>query len=352
MTVAVAKLSQVYPDLVQHMSDEDREFLAGALELRHVESGAELITHGETSSELLLVAEGSVGVQLVEGDETIDLGTRGAGSWVGELGVIEPGPASASVRAASDATLWVLSHEAFERMREENPCTAARVMEEVSKDVAQRLRTCNAVLFRKTDEGVTELVSSHEAPAGVVARLIHEIKDLFDLGRPAEPGDVAPDGPTRPGMSLQTFLGEHPSFGRLSEDDQTRLMQACDVKEYEDGHVLIREGDGRDAVYFILDGLVEVAVQKPKEASFATDRLMGPGEIIGLIAIVDRGKRSASCTARGPIKAAALSLEGVSLLMHTRAPISCAFQYALASQLAQDARNLNESLLHAAAHPG
>jgi hypothetical protein len=31
--------------------------------------------------------------------------------------------------------------------------------------------------------------------------------------------------------------------------------------------------------------------------------------------------------------------------------VSCAFQYALASQLAKDARNLNESLLHAAGHP-
>ena len=39
------------------------------------------------------------------------------------------------------------------------------------------------------------------------------------------------------------------------------------------------------------------------------------------------------------------------LLVNTRARISCAFQYALAEQLAHDARSLNESLLHAAAHP-
>jgi len=128
------------------------------------------------------------------------------------------------------------------------------------------------------------------------------------------------------------------------------MIQACEVREFPDGHALIREGDHRDAVYFILDGLIEVQVRKPTNASFATDRLMGPGEIVGLVALVDRGRRSATCSARGPVKVAVLSLEGANLLVNTRARISCSFQYALAEQLAHDARSLNESLLHAAAN--
>ena len=112
--------------------------------------------------------------------------------------------------------------------------------------------------------------------------------------------------------------------------------------------MLIREGDTRDALYLILDGQVEVSVKRPREAAFSVTRLMGPGEILGLIAIVDRQPRSATCVARGPVTVATLGLEAASLLMNTRAPISCSFQYALASQLAQDARRLNESLLVAA----
>jgi len=351
VTVAASKLSQVYPQLVEHLSAEDREYLAAALDLKRMEAGEEFISYGEDSESLYLVAEGDVVVSLPSEDGAVDLGKRGAGRWVGELGVIEPGPASATVRAGADVTLWVLTHDAFERMRAENPCCAAAIMEEVSKDVAARLRACNKVLFRRSDEGTIELVPAAEAPPGLLARLVHEIRDLFDLTGQTPAGGVAPQAPTRPGMSLKTFLEEHPSFGRLADEDRDHLMQACEVKELPDGHVLIREGDARDAVYFLLDGLIEVQVRKPKDASFATDRIMGPGDIIGLIAIVDRGRRSASCTARGPVKVAVLTLEGANLLMNTRARISCAFQYALAEQLANDARNLNESLLHAAAHP-
>lgn len=351
MTVAASKLSQVYPHLVEHLSDAERDYLASLLVLRRAEEGDELITYGQVNDSLFMVAEGDVAVSLPSEDGAVDLGSRGAGRWVGELGMIEPGPASATVRAGSDATLWVLTHEAFERMREENPCCGAAIMEQVSKDVAARLRTCNAVLFRKDTEGHIELVPSQEAPEGVVSKLIHQIKDLFDLGQPAPEGGAVPKKAPQAGMSLKTFLAQHASFGCLSEEDRDHMIQACEVREFPDGHVLIREGDARDAVYFLLDGLVEVQVLKPKGASFATDHVMGPGEIVGLVAIVDRGRRSATCTARGPVKVGVLSLEGANLLVNTRARISCAFQYALAEQLAHDARNLNESLLHAAAHP-
>ena len=351
MTVAASKLSQVYPQLVEHLSDQEREYLASLLELRRADVDEELITYGEVSDSLFMVAEGDVVVSLPSEGGRVDLGRRGAGRWVGELGMIEPGPASATVRAGTDATLWVLTHAAFQRMRQEYPCCGAAIMEQVSKDVAGRLRTCNTVLFRKSKEGQIELVPSTEAPAGVVSKLIHQIKDLFDLGKATPSGGAVPVRPTKPGMSLKTFLAQHDSFGGLSEDDRDHMIQACEVREFPDGHALIREGDHRDAVYFILDGLIEVQVNKPKGASFATDRVMGPGEIVGLVAIVDRGRRSATCTARGPVKVAVLSLEGANLLVNTRARISCAFQYALAEQLAHDARSLNESLLHAAAHP-
>ena len=351
MTVAASKLSQVYPHLVEHLSEDEREYLASLLVLRRADEGEELITYGEISDSLFMVAEGDVIVSLPSESGGVDLGRRGAGRWVGELGMIEPGPASATVRAGTDATLWVLTHAAFQRMREENPCCGAAIMEQVSKDVAARLRTCNTVLFRKADDGKIELVPTQEAPGGVVATLIHQIKDLFDLGQPPPSGGAAPIRPTQPGMSLKTFVDRHQSFGCLSAEDRDHLIQSCEVREFPDGHALIREGDHRDAVYFILDGLIEVQVNKPKRASFATDRIMGPGEIVGLVAIVDRGRRSATCTARGPVKVAVLSLEGANLLVNTRARISCAFQYALADQLAHDARSLNESLLHAAAHP-
>ena len=59
--------------------------------------------------------------------------------------MIEPGPSSANVDAASDMTLWELSNEPFEKMRNENPCAAARVMAAISRTWRRRLRKCNIV---------------------------------------------------------------------------------------------------------------------------------------------------------------------------------------------------------------
>ncbi len=351
MTVAVSKLAQIYPALVQHLSGPDREYLASVLTLLRVEAGTRLLTYGESSDSLYLIAEGDVDVRLPAGDGEVSLGQRGAGRWVGELGMIDPGPASATVEAVTDATLWSLSHEGFEAMRNENPCAAARVMEAVSHDVAARLRTCNSVLFRRTDEGLLEIVPTHQAQGGGMARLLHQIKDLFSIGEDAPKGHLEAPPPPEKTYTLESFIDEHPSFGRLSAEDREHLLQACEVKTYPDGHAFIRQGEGRTAVFFILEGLVEVSVERPKDATFAVDRFMEPGEIIGLISLVDRGTRSATCRARGSLKVGMLTLEGANLLMNTRAPISCAFQYALANQLSNDARSLNESLLHAAEGP-
>ena len=353
MTIAVSKLAQVYPRLVQHLGANDREYLASALELRRADAGERLITHGEVWGPLLLVAEGDLAISLPSEKGRIDLGRRGAGRWVGELGVIEPGPASATVEAGTDVTLWVLTHEAFEQMRRAAPCAAGRVMEEVSRDVAERLRTLNRVLFRERADGAREVVPAHEAPKGAFHRLLQEVFRRGPTPEGCPPAGSPPAAPAPPplpakALTLQALLAGHPAFGRLPAEDREHLEKACVVQDLRDGHVLIREGESRDALYFLLEGQVAVKVQKPREATFATERLMGPGEILGLIAIVDRGPRSATCTARGPVKVATLGLEAVSLLTNTRAPISCAFQYALASQLARDARQLNESLVVAA----
>ena len=195
MTVAVNKLAQVYPRLVQHMTEKDREYLASVLTLRRISAGQRLLTYGEVSSALILVAEGDLAISLPSERGTMDLGRRGSGRWVGELGVIQPGPASATVDAGTDATLWILTHQDFERMRREAPCAAGRVMEEVSKDVAERLRKLNSVLFRQREDGRLEVVPAHEPPAGGLSRLLHE---LFHRGAPTPQAASTPPSSSTP----------------------------------------------------------------------------------------------------------------------------------------------------------
>ena len=148
-------------------------------------------------------------------------------------------------------------------------------------------------------------------------------------------------------MTLEECLRGHPTLQALDADDFNALASAIDEKSFADGFTFIRQGEHADQVYFLLDGEVEVEVRKPEQADFSARHRMKAGEIIGLVALVDGGPRSASCTAKGDIRVGAFGLDGARLLMESRAPISCAFQVALAKQLVKDARALNHALVAA-----
>ncbi len=148
-------------------------------------------------------------------------------------------------------------------------------------------------------------------------------------------------------MNIQDCLRRHETLRDLTSDDFDALVNAIEPKSYEDGFAFIRQGDHADHVYFLLDGEVEVTVDRPDGADFSARHAMGPGEIIGLVALVDGGPRSATCTACGNVHVGALALDAARLLMESHAPISCAFQVALAKQLVRDARALNHALVAA-----
>jgi CRP-like cAMP-binding protein len=148
-------------------------------------------------------------------------------------------------------------------------------------------------------------------------------------------------------MNLRDCLVRHESLARLDAADFDALENAIEVRDFPSGHPFIRQGAAADAVYFLLDGEVEIHVDGSEEADFKARHTMGPGEILGLVALVDGGPRSATCVSKGEIQVGQLPVEGARLLMHSHAPISCAFQVALARQLVHDARALNSALVDA-----
>ena len=88
-------------------------------------------------------------------------------------------------------------------------------------------------------------------------------------------------------------LAKMPLFGRLSERELLRVMQAVEVREYEDGQVVIREGDKGDELFIVLAGTVRVIRGE------ATLTRLGAGEHFGEMALIRSVPRSASVTAEG-----------------------------------------------------
>jgi len=125
--------------------------VAERVELR---AGDPLIRQGTLNDAVFFIERGELGISLGPGDDSNDrvaLGTRNEGHWVGEIGWLEPGPATAHVVATRDSVVYELRRDAWLQLSTLRPGIAAQLVRAVSEDLARRIRNAGVVL-----EGPTE----------------------------------------------------------------------------------------------------------------------------------------------------------------------------------------------------
>jgi len=128
-------------------------------------AGELLFAEGDPSDHVVHVETGTVDVLRDVGDETVVLGTVGGGEFLGEMGVLEAMPRSASARAATEVEAEVLSAEAFFERVSNDPLTARELIIRLSarlRDVSDRL--IGAV--RGDQALATQIIAGEPAPAG------------------------------------------------------------------------------------------------------------------------------------------------------------------------------------------
>jgi len=88
-------------------------------------------------------------------------------------------------------------------------------------------------------------------------------------------------------------LAKMPLFARLSERELLRVMQAVEVRAYDDQQRVITEGDRGDELFIVLSG--KVRVQRGDQ----TLTYLGTGEHVGEMALIRSVPRSASVISEG-----------------------------------------------------
>lgn len=99
-------------------------------------------------------------------------------------------------------------------------------------------------------------------------------------------------------------------------------MTAALGKLYEDGEVLIRQGESGDCMFVIQEGQVEVVHEHDGRQTRL--RLVGEGEFVGEMAIFERDVRSATVRAVGRVRA--LTIDKKNLLRQINEDPSMAFR--------------------------
>ena len=123
------------------MADTAVDFgiLAGAgAPIRSFKAGEIIFRHGDPAEELYIVKSGKVEIRL--GNRLLD--TLSELSIFGEMALIDHSPRSATVVAATDATVVPVDEKQFLFLVSRTPHFALNVM----RVLAQRLRTTNSVI--------------------------------------------------------------------------------------------------------------------------------------------------------------------------------------------------------------
>jgi CRP-like cAMP-binding protein len=107
-------------------------------------------------------------------------------------------------------------------------------------------------------------------------------------------------------------LGRCPFFADLSRGELRELAKVTEDMEVDEGKTLTREGAAGSEFFVIVDG--EVAVTKDGSEI----RTMGEGDFFGEISLLEDRPRTATVTAKGPLRFFVLTRQNFRKLLDTQ----------------------------------
>lgn len=119
-----------------------RYFSINQFEAQHV-----IFKEGDIGHYFCIITAGVVSVRKTNQDgESIELATLPKGRTIGEMAVLDGERRSATCIAATDCTLLLLSKEALDKMIEDTPKVAAKVIRAIAISLSRRLRMADGKL--------------------------------------------------------------------------------------------------------------------------------------------------------------------------------------------------------------
>ena len=118
------------------LTREDVAELVDAAEVRSLRAGEVLLAEGDEGKDVYIIRRGSMIVEKAIGGKPVFLSYLPAGSYVGEMALIEDKPRSATVRAAIRSEVIRLPGEAFAALLAARPALLAKARDEMQRRVA------------------------------------------------------------------------------------------------------------------------------------------------------------------------------------------------------------------------
>ena len=129
---------------------------------REYNAGDIILKEGDPSDVVYKIVSGDVEVFKEQDGQTILLGVMKAGEFLGEMGVVDDEPRSASARAKNQVSMIIYEEEEFFRLISRDGSTAERMI----LRLCERVRTLSRKLAEKAFSTKTSDTAEDEAPVG------------------------------------------------------------------------------------------------------------------------------------------------------------------------------------------
>lgn len=312
------------------LSEEHLRGLLRHLKRRSLAAGEALFKQGWRGDFMAVVAEGTFRVSVTgeDGRET-PVSELAAGDVIGEMACVDPAPRSATVTARTAAVVYCLSRPMLLALRDKGPGVAMAILSGVIAQVTERIRRTNDNIEARMQgpdaapkrRDTARLVRAALGAAAARQPRLH--RDPVDLSRVGDLGDLTP-------ADLQV------------------LATVARSLRYEAGALLCAEGEAGESCYVVVEGEVDV-IKLVGEAPRTLTTLSGC--LLGQMALVDPGPRSATLRAGSAVVALELGRDTFAQLLGEHSPFALRFQDMLAVSGIRQLREANTRLAAIPARP-
>ena len=133
--------------LIKDLGPNEQALVLDCFARRYYAAGEHVLTKGETTRDLHVVASGRADV-LIQGG-TIRLAGVNSGAILGEMGFLDASPRAADVVAVEPLVSLTMSRERFDLLNQQHPEVAQQIMQSLCTELANRLRLLHQLISRE-----------------------------------------------------------------------------------------------------------------------------------------------------------------------------------------------------------
>ena len=291
-----------------------------------VGAGTTLFKQGEPSDGLYLIKHGEVEIlRRVPGDEAVRLAVLRRSAIVGEMSSLDHNPRSTHAVATLPTSGYFISYERFQILQSDFSVPAFAVMNCFRREVAIRAR---AAIDR-----IAAYVVGAEPPPAASAR-----------------GAAKWPVPGSPSTIDERVLQSLPFFRTFRLAELREFIGPLKRFDFTRGELFYAKGEAAQSCLVIVRGALSMSF--PAATGGVMFSVRGPGQMMGELALLDRGPQPLDCIAREPTIAFELDRGQFELLRKGGSVVALRFFEAVNSSIVTTLRKANAHLARLAAeHP-